>query len=154
MDADVVIGAAKLKTHFQSDAVVSLGLKLSMGVPPTPLYGSAGGKTMLHSMGLKEIIVDLNKIRRPDFVVIDGIVGGEGYGPLANTPVKSNVMFAGSDIVALDTVALTFMGFKVEEIPHVKLASDEGLGISDLSKIQIVGADLEKISMRFKRAYE
>jgi uncharacterized protein (DUF362 family) len=154
MDADVVIGAAKLKTHFQPDAVVSLGLKLSMGVPPTQLYGGAGGKTYLHDMGLKEIIVDLNRIRRPDFVVIDGIVGGEGYGPLSNTPVKSNVMFAGSDIVALDTVALTFMGFKVDEIPHVKLASDEGLGISDLSKITVIGAKLEKIKTRFRRAYE
>lgn len=154
MDADVVIGAAKLKTHFQSDAVVSLGLKLAMGVPPTSLYGSSGGKIILHSMGLKEVIVDLNKIRRPDFMFIDGIVGGEGYGPLSNSPVKSNIMFAGTDIVALDTVALTYMGFTVDEVPHVKLAADEGLGIADLAKITVVGAELDKIKTRFRRAHE
>lgn len=154
MDADVVIGAAKLKTHFQPDAVVSLGLKLAMGVPPTGLYGSSMGKTMLHSMGLKEVIVDLNRIRRPDFMFIDGIVAGEGYGPLANTPVNANIMFAGRDIVALDTVALTYMGFTVDEVPHVKLAAEQGMGVADLSKITVVGAELDKIKTRFRRAHE
>lgn len=144
MDADVVIGAAKLKTHNDRDAVVSLGLKLSMGVPPA-------GKNNLHNYGLKKSIVDLNRIRRPDFMVIEGIIGGEGNGPNYNTPVKSGVMFAGRDIVALDTVALTFMGFTVKQCPHVKLASDEGLGISDLSQITVVGADLDEIKMKFKR---
>ena len=154
MDADVVIGAGKLKTHFQPDAVVSLGLKLAMGVPPTMLYGSSMGKTVLHSMGLKEVIVDLNRIRRPDFMFIDGIVAGEGYGPLSNDPVEANIMFAGRDIVALDTVALTYMGFTVDEVPHVQLAAQMGMGESDLSKITVVGAELDKIKTRFRRAHE
>ena len=154
MDADVVIGAAKLKTHFQPEARVSLGLKLSMGVPPTGLYGSSMGKIMLHNMGLKEVIIDLNRIRRPDFMFIDGIVAGEGYGPLANEPVQADIMFAGSDIVALDTVALTYMGFSLDEVPHVKLAADLKMGESDLSKITVVGAELDKIKTRFRRANE
>lgn len=151
MDADKVIGVAKLKTHFQSDAVVSLSLKNSFGVPPGEIYG-LGGKDGLHRMGLKEAIVDINKIRKPDFAVIEGIVGGEGDGPLNNTPVKSNIVFAGKDLVALDTVALTFMGFKVDDSPHVLLASQEKLGISDLSKIKVVGADLNAIKMKFESA--
>ncbi|MCX7773852.1 MAG: DUF362 domain-containing protein [Clostridia bacterium] len=150
MDADVVIGVPKLKTHFQPDAVVSLSLKNLYGVPSGKIYGT-GYKAGLHSMGLKESIVDLNKIRKPDFNVIDGIVGGEGNGPLNNTPVKSNVIIAGSDPVAVDTVALTFMGFDVSKVPHVKLASDEGVGVSDLTKIQIVGPKLDDIKMSFKR---
>lgn len=154
MDADIVIGAAKLKTHQDPDALVSLGLKLAMGIPPTSLYGGASGKIYLHSYGLKESIVDLNRIRRPDMMFIDGIVAGEGFGPHTNTPVQANIVFAGSDMVALDTVALTYMGFTVDEILHVKLASDEGLGISDLSKIEIVGADLDSIKTRFKRPFE
>ncbi|HEX2944982.1 MAG TPA: DUF362 domain-containing protein [Clostridia bacterium] len=152
MDADVVIGVAKLKTHFQPDAVVSLSLKNSYGVPPGNIYG-LGSKNGLHALGLKESIVDINKIRKPDFFIIDGIVGGEGYGPLRNTPVDSQIVFAGRDPVALDTAAATFMGFTVDEIPHLKLASDEKLGISDLGSIKIVGADLEKIKMKFERAF-
>ncbi len=147
MDADVVINVAKLKTHFQPDAVISLSLKNSFGVPPGKIYGT-GYKNGLHMLGLKEAIIDLNRIRKPDLSLIEGIVGGEGYGPLYNTPVKSNIIFAGKDLAALDTVALTFMGFKVDEVPHVLLAGKEGLGITDLSKIKIVGADLNAVKMK------
>lgn len=152
LDADVVIGAAKLKTHFEYDAVVTLSLKNSIGICPNSLYGTGYYKEELHYMGLKEAIVDLNKIRKPDFVVIDGIIGGEGYGPLKALPVKSNVIFAGKDPVAVDTVALNFMGFTVDEVPHVMLAGKEGLGVGNLDKIKIVGADLNSIKMKFKRA--
>ncbi len=147
MDADVVINVAKLKTHFQPEAVISLSLKNSFGVPPGKIYGT-GYKNGLHMLGLKEAIIDLNRIRKPDLSVIEGIVGGEGYGPLYNDPVKSEIIFAGKDLAALDTVALTFMGFNVEEVPHVALAGKEGLGITDLSKIKIVGADLNAIKMK------
>lgn len=152
MDADVVICAAKLKTHNLSDAVVTLSLKNSFGVPPNKIYNNIGYKNILHAVGvLREVIVDLNRIRKPDFVVIDGIVAGEGYGPLNNTPVNANIVFAGIDPVAVDTAALTFMGFTVDQVPHVKLAGKEGLGISDISKIKVVGANLDEIKMKFKR---
>ncbi|MFZ5988974.1 MAG: DUF362 domain-containing protein [Bacillota bacterium] len=152
MDADVVICAAKLKTHFQPDAVVSLSLKNSFGVPSNKIYNNIGYKNILHAIGdLKDVIVDINRIRKPDFVVIDGIVAGEGNGPLNNTPVNANTVFAGSDPVAVDTAALTFMGFTVEEVPHVKLAGEEGLGISDIAKIKVQGAVLDEIKMKFKK---
>lgn len=154
MDADVVISVAKLKTHFQTDAVVSLVLKNAYGVPSEKVYGGYGYKGGLHALGLKESIVDINKIRKPDFCVIEGIVGGEGYGPLNNTPVKSEIVFAGTDPVAVDTAALTFMGFKVEEVPHVKLAAEEKLGIAELADIRIVGADLKKVVMDFESQFK
>jgi uncharacterized protein (DUF362 family) len=151
MDADVVINVAKLKTHHQ--AVVTLSLKNSFGIPSAKVYGG-GLKTGLHTLGLDESIVDLNLIRKADFFIIDGIVGGEGSGPINNTPVKSNIIFAGRDPVALDTVALTFMGFKLEQVPHVQLAGKKNIGISDLSKIRIVGADLNIIKMDFKSEFK
>lgn len=151
MDADVVINVAKLKTHLDPEAAVSLSLKNSFGVPPGKIYGKTS-KNALHALGLKEAIIDINRIRKPDFSVIEGIVGGEGYGPLINDPVKSDIIFAGKDPVALDTVALNFMGFTLDEIPHVKLAGEEKLGISELNQIKIVGADLDAIKMKFRRA--
>lgn len=150
MDADVVINVAKLKTHFITK--VTLGLKNSIGVPSYQIYGRAGDKSGLHSLGIEKVIIDLNKIRKPDFTIIDGIIGGEGYGPYANTPVESNTVIAGKDIVAVDTIALTFMGFELDEVSHVKDAGEEKLGISDLSAIELVGGDLEAIKMAFKPA--
>jgi uncharacterized protein (DUF362 family) len=151
MDADVVINVAKLKTHFLTG--VSLGLKNCIGIPSYKLYGGGGGKIGLHDLGLFQVIIDLNKIRKPEFTIIDGIIGGENFGPYANTPVKSNVVFAGKDIVAVDTVALTFMGFSTENINNVKQAAQEKLGIDDLNKIKVKGADLNSIIMHFKQKY-
>lgn len=154
MDADVVITAAKLKTHKLPEAVISLSLKNAFGVPAGKVYGGYGYKAGLHNFPLSETILEINKIRMPDFAVIDGIVGGEGYGPANNTAVKSEIVLAGKDLVALDTVALTFMGFQAEKIPHVVLAAKEGLGIDDLSKIKVVGADLASIKMDFKSMFK
>ncbi len=154
MDANVVITVAKLKTHFQPDAVVSLCLKNAFGVPPERLYGGGGYKAGLHNFPLKAAIVELNKIRKPDFSIIDGIVGGEGYGPANNTPVDSRIVIAGTDIVAVDTVGLTFMGFTVDQVPHVKLAGEQKMGITDLSKIKVKGADLSAIKMDFKSTFK
>jgi uncharacterized protein (DUF362 family) len=151
MDADVVINVAKLKTHFQYYAVVSLCLKNAIGVPSEKIYGGTGAKNGLHNIGLEECIIDINKIRKPDFCIIEGIVGGEGYGPLRNTPVDSQIMFAGKDPVAVDTVALNFMGFTVDKVSHVMLAGEKNLGISDLSQITVEGAVLDEIKMTFKR---
>jgi uncharacterized protein (DUF362 family) len=154
VDADVVITAAKMKTHFLSDAVVSLALKNVFGVPSEKIYGGYGDKSGLHNFPLAATIVDLNKIRKPDFSVIDGIVGGEGYGPVNNTPVKSEIVIAGKDPVAVDTVGLTFMGFAVDQVPHVMLAAKEKLGIADLSKITVKGADLSAIKMNFQSTFK
>ncbi len=151
MDADVVINVAKLKTHFITG--VSLGLKNCIGVPSYRIYGGSSSKDGLHALGIEQVIIDLNKIRKPEFTIIDGIIGGEDFGPYANTPVKSNVVFAGKDIVAVDAAALSFMGFKPDQISHVRSAAEEKLGIADLDKIKVNGADLAAISMKFKPAY-
>jgi uncharacterized protein (DUF362 family) len=149
MNADVVINLAKLKTHTLTEASATLSLKNLFGVPSQIVYGQNGNKYGLHKLGIKEAIVDINRIRRPEFIIIEGIVGGQGFGPMDNQPVKSNIIFAGKDPVAIDTVALTFMGMKIEDVIHIKYASDQKLGISDLGKIKIVGADLNSIKMKF-----
>jgi uncharacterized protein (DUF362 family) len=154
LDANKVVTVAKLKTHFNAGATLSL--KNSFGLASRAKHG--GGMPMrfgLHgSRGAKLAgsIVDLNLIRTPDFAVVEGIVGGEGDGPLSCTAVDAKVMFAGQDLVALDTVCLTFMGLTVANVPHVKLAGTVGLGLGDLSKIPVKGATLKDIAMRFKPA--
>jgi uncharacterized protein (DUF362 family) len=154
MDADVVIEAPKMKTHFLPEAVVSLTIKNTFGIPSEKIYGGYGDKSGLHNFPLSDIIVELNEIRMPDFTVIDGVKGGEGYGPVSNTPVKSEIIIAGRDPLAADVAALTFMGFTLDQIPHLKLAAKEGLGNYELSKIKVVGADLGAIKMDFKSRFK
>jgi uncharacterized protein (DUF362 family) len=152
VDADVVITVAKMKTH--NAGMVTLGLKNAFGVPPRSIYGTSGStsgsKLLLHNdYDFNAAIVEINLIRTPDFVVIDGIVAGEGSGPLKNTPVDARIIIAGRDIVAVDTVAATFMGFNPAKIPHLALAHSAGLGEGDLEEIKVVGGNLADLVIDF-----
>jgi uncharacterized protein (DUF362 family) len=53
------------------------------------------------------------------FAIVDGIVGGDGNGPLCPDPVASNVLFAGTDPAVVDAVASRLMGFDPEKLPIV-----------------------------------
>jgi len=156
VDADVVITVAKMKTH--NAGMVTLGLKNAFGVPPRSIYGTSGAesgsKIKLHEeFDFNAAIVEINLIRTPDFVVIDGIVAGEGNGPLKNTSVDAQIIIAGSDIVAVDTVAATFMGFNPAKIPHLALAVTAGLGEGDLAFIKVVGGNLSDLIMDFESIF-
>jgi uncharacterized protein (DUF362 family) len=156
VDADVVITVPKMKTH--NSGMVTLGLKNAFGVPPRGIYGTSGAakgaKVLLHQdYDFSEAIVEINLIRKPDFVVIDGIVAGEGNGPLQNTPVDARIILAGRDIVAVDTVGAVFMGFNPEKIPHLALARKAGLGEGDLANIKVVGGNVKDMTINFKSIF-
>jgi hypothetical protein len=51
------------------------------------------------------------------FTLVDGIVAGEGNGPMAPDPVPAGLIVAGSNPVAVDTVCATLMGFDFRRIP-------------------------------------
>ncbi len=57
--------------------------------------------------------------QRSFFCLIDGIIGGEGDGPLIPDPVASGVFIAGHNPVALDAVGATMMGFDIDKIPLI-----------------------------------
>ncbi|HTG44552.1 MAG TPA: DUF362 domain-containing protein, partial [Verrucomicrobiae bacterium] len=52
--------------------------------------------------------------------VVDGIVGGEGNGPMAPDAIRSGVILAGTHPAAVDVVAATIMGFDWEKIRLLK----------------------------------
>jgi len=77
------------------------------------------------------MVVDLNRILmyadaegklhdqpvRRMFNVVDGIVGGEGNGPLDPTPRPAGVILAGANPVAVDLVCARVMGFDWQRVP-------------------------------------
>jgi uncharacterized protein (DUF362 family) len=64
--------------------------------------------------------------QRKQLAIIDGIIGGEGDGPLACDPVPSKVLLAGGSPSAIDAVAATFMGFDIKKIPLISNAFKGG----------------------------
>jgi uncharacterized protein (DUF362 family) len=61
-------------------------------------------------------------IPRNYLCIVDGIVGGEGNGPLSPAPVNSRVLFAGDNPAEVDAVACKLMGFDPLLIPLVREA--------------------------------
>jgi uncharacterized protein (DUF362 family) len=59
-------------------------------------------------------------IQRKNFCIVDGIIGGDGNGPVSPDPVYSGVLIAGANPVAVDTVAVTLMGFDPEKLRLIK----------------------------------
>jgi uncharacterized protein (DUF362 family) len=57
--------------------------------------------------------------------IVDGIVGGEGNGPLCPEPVASNVLLGGDDPAAVDALACRLMGFDPGSLPIVAHAFAE-----------------------------
>jgi hypothetical protein len=57
------------------------------------------------------------KPQRATYSIIDGMIAGEGDGPLNPSPKKSNILVAGEDLFWTDIVALAIMGFDYKKIP-------------------------------------
>lgn len=58
--------------------------------------------------------------QRKYLTIIDGIIGGEGNGPLEPTPVESGLIIAGFDPLVTDLVTTKLIGFESNKIPKFK----------------------------------
>ena len=139
-----IINIARLKTHNLTK--VSLGIKNMLGC----VVGS--DKPRVHVAGLSENLVALAELLNPPLTIIDGIVGMEGNGPVAGTPIVVNVAIASTNVLATDIVASKIMGFDPNLIETNIYAIKRGLGPKKLEEIEVVGInDLNDITMQFKQ---
>lgn len=133
---DVVINVPKLKTHGYMG--FSGSIKNMFGIVIGPY------KAKMHFRApsvaqFGELMVDIFSIRVPDLNIIDGIVVMEGDGPTSGPLRKENMIIAGTDGAAVDTVLASIMSFEQEKIKYLTVAKKRNLGETDLSKIEIVG---------------
>jgi uncharacterized protein (DUF362 family) len=103
---------------------------------------------------IHETLVDLLAIQREIhsglFAVMDGTTAGNGPGPRTMFPEVKNVILASGDQVAIDAVAAKLMGFDPLTIDYIRLAHEDGLGIGDPTRIELVGdTDLANESWNF-----
>ncbi len=144
LDCDKFITVPKLKTH--SMCRVSLAIKNQIGLL------SPEEKKIYHRTDIHQKVVDVTLAAKPDLAIIDGLVALEGQGPTYGNAVDTGIIIAGTDVVSVDAVASSIMGFEPQEIPHINLAALQGLGEKDLNKIELKGASINEARKRFKRA--
>ena len=147
LDADVIINLPKMKVHLAG--TVTLSLKNWNGIIPNvhPSDQQQGA----HRIDLGQKFADLYRAVKADLTIVDAIIGMEGQGPHAGTPVEMNLIIAGADMVATDAVTSNVMGFDPMEIPAVRCAGTEGLGEIDLKNIEVVGESVDAVRRSFKR---
>lgn len=84
--------------------------------------------------------------------LIDGVIGGEGNGPLRAVPRAAGVLLASTDPVALEAVGAEIMGFDSRKLPTVTECSGAGprtLGTGRLEELEIVGVPLAAVEPPF-----
>ena len=83
----------------------------------------------------------------PHLAVIDGFEGMEGSGPNNGDAVDWHTALAGLDAVAVDHLTAYLMGFDPSQIGYLAYCRKTGLGIGDLSQIEVLSG-LEPKSVR------
>ncbi|MCR4418523.1 MAG: DUF362 domain-containing protein [Ignavibacteria bacterium] len=66
-----------------------------------------------------------NEPQRNIFSIVDGIVAGEGDGPMSPEPKNIGTLIGGENILAIDTAASTLMGFDFKKIKMIKFGWEE-----------------------------
>ncbi|MFC1508647.1 DUF362 domain-containing protein [Candidatus Omnitrophota bacterium] len=135
-----IISITPPKTH---DVVIATaGLKNIIMASPMKKPGGKSYKYLMHGKGpwwLNYNMFSLALTIRPQLTVIDGLEGMEGDGPIRGQKVEHNFALAGSDVVAVDSVAMHLMGIDLADVGYISYCGDSGLGVSDLSKIKVIG---------------
>lgn len=144
LGADFLVSMPKLKTHHW--AGVTLSLKNMFGIVPGSCYGWP--KNVLHWAGIDRSILDINAAARPDFAIVDGIMGMEGNGPLQGDPKKCGVLVFGDDPVAVDATCCRVMALLPERVKYLA-AAGTFLGHVSATKIKQLGESIESVRTPF-----
>jgi uncharacterized protein (DUF362 family) len=142
--ADLVVSLAKMKTHHWAGATLSM--KNYFGLVPGSVYGWP--KNELHHVGIDRSIVELSRIFRRSFAIVDGIVGMEGNGPIQGTPKAAGVLVMGSDLPAVDATCCRIMGINPERVEYLRMAADR-LGIIEEARIEQRGEAIRSVRTNF-----
>jgi uncharacterized protein (DUF362 family) len=131
LEADRFINIPIAKNH--SEARLTMCLKNMMGA-------IGGWRGRIH-VGLHQNIADMNLLLRPDLHILDAtrilLKNGPSGGRLEDVEVK-NLVFAGTDPVALDSLGTGLFGMKPGDIGYIVKSHQAGRGEMDLAKIKVI----------------
>jgi len=148
LEADKLIYVPKMKVHKLTN--ITLAMKMNQG--SLDWYDAIRN----HGADMHAKMVDMLKVMRPHLSIVDALWPMQGQGPGSPYPkdlIKDfNVILAGKDPVAVDTVGATIMGFDAKhEVPMLRGAEVAGLGVATLDQIEVVGTPIDQVRRHFRR---
>jgi uncharacterized protein (DUF362 family) len=98
-----------------------------------------GARNRIHQR-LDESLVDIAMTVKPTLTILDAVriltANGPQGGSLSDVK-KMNMVIAGIDQVAVDSFGATLFGMKGEDLGFVRAGARSGLGVMDLSQLNI-----------------
>jgi hypothetical protein len=113
---------------------------------------SVEDKQEFHNEAFPWKMVDILRVAKPTLTIVDGLICGEGYGPIYTDPVKMDLVVSSTDVVAIDAVCSKIMGIEPFEVPITRLGHAEGIGIGDIEQIDVRGESIEDVMKYFQRS--
>lgn len=142
-ESDFLINLPVLKGHCQT--VMTCALKNCKGTLPDH------EKRRFHSEGLTRPIAALAAALMPDLTIVDSICGDLNFEE-GGTPIQTNRMYLGTDMVQLDTYGCKLMGIPIEDVPYIGLAEDYGAGSTELNPGDVITLNEPQASRRYPAA--
>jgi uncharacterized protein (DUF362 family) len=136
---NLYLSLPKLKTHSMSQ--VTLSIKNQFGLI------HQRSRIPDHNFHLHQKFADIYRILRPNFVLIDGLIAtNHGHYPtqahLDRVIVQMDLLIGGLDPLATDVVAASLLGFNLDQVEHLRLSTETGIGIGDIQRINIINHPL------------
>ncbi len=152
LDAEALVSTCCLKTH-QYGGHFTMSLKLAVGMVGNRIPGvNHGFMNELHSSdNQRKMIAEINTAYTPALIVLDGVEAFISGGPGVGEKVNPEVILAGTDRIAIDTVGVALLRYfgcktavargKIFEQDQIARAVELGLGIDAPEKIEFLTAD-------------
>lgn len=144
LDADIFITLPVVKTH--ATTVFTGALKNQWGC--VPRYD----RLIWHKY-LSSLLCDIAQLVPPSIVIMDGIKGMQGRGPINGYAIDTKVILGGTDPVAVDSCGMRLIGLEPYTSEHIRMASERGIGNIAKDDIEIDG-DFEKFKVKAEPARE
>jgi uncharacterized protein (DUF362 family) len=125
---DYFINVPILKIH--GETTVTIGMKNLKGC----IHDQE--KHRFHRLNLHQCIVDLNTVIKPNLTVLDATTCSLQW-ELGGDPVKLDTIMIGKNVLAVDIIAASLLGYSIDEVEHLKIASQSGIGPESIEEIEV-----------------
>lgn len=140
-DVDKVISVSKLKTHGMMKFTGAV--KNMFGTIPGVLKAQYHFTLPKHD-DFADMLIDVCLNANPVLSFMDGIVGMEGAGPSAGTPVSIGAVIASDNPYDLDRLAVEMLGIEAKSVPTIAMSIGRKLTFNNIEDIDVLGLDYKQ----------
>ncbi|WP_337961224.1 DUF362 domain-containing protein [Caloramator sp. mosi_1] len=136
-ESDVIISFTQLKIH--EEATMSASIKnMALSLPPAEIHGYPKKSLGIHE-DLHGFIYAMAKAIPIDLAIVSLSPAMIGTGPSKGVAVHTDMLIAGLDAVAVDTICARLLGFRPQAVNYLFRLIKDGVGQGNLDNIDVKG---------------